>query len=228
MYKDCLVSFSSKGREDYNKNLLELLDSALLHWKGDYLIYSLDHWLNEYKGIKINKGYPKDSLTHEEMPYQFKYALIKEALDKGYNRVVWLDTSFTLVKDITPLFEYGIGMFHNLGHPLYKYISDEALELLEVEHESIYNIEQVWGGALFFDFNKPYVLNKFDEILKHSKDGSFKDGTSNSTGFVAHRHDQSVMSVLMRNEQLIPYGKVKIKQHYLNGEYGNDCYIVYG
>lgn len=231
--KDCLVSFSSKGRGDYNKGLLRLIDSAKEHWKGDILCYSPDHPLTEYKGVKINKGLPEPknirSYPHAEMPYQFKFALIQEAVEKGYDRIVWLDTTMIINKDLTPLFgNYGISVFHNLGHPLNKYISDHACSLLGVNDEIILNMDQIWGGALLFDFTVRNCFTVFQELKKFSVNGSFKDGGSKRPGFVAHRHDQAVMSVLMNGKcDLYPYGKIAAYEHYLNKEYGDDIYLIY-
>lgn len=230
--KDCLVSFSSKGREDYNKKLLRLLDSAKLNWKGDYLIYSTDHELEEYKGIKINKGLPVPksikSFSHSEMPYQFKIALIEEAREKGYDRIVWLDSSMIIKKDITELFgDKGISVFHNLGHPLYKYISDKAVELLNINEEDLESIPQIWGGALLFDFTNDNAVNVFEKIKNHSVNGSFNEGKSNREGFIAHRHDQAIMSVLVHNKcNMHPYGTIVCPPHDVTLEYGNNHYLI--
>lgn len=230
--KDCLVSFSSKGREDYNKGLLRLIDTAAEHWKGDVLVYSPDHELSEYRGVKIHKGWPEpvsiSSFKHEEMPYQFKIALIQQARELGYERIVWLDSSMVIKKDITPLFcSSGIGVFHNLGHPLYKYISDDAVRLLGISDIKLQKIEQIWGGALFFDFTKENACDVFDRMMWHSTDGSFREGISARDGFVAHRHDQAVMSVLVHDKcDMYPYGKIKCPPHDTNGEYGDDVYLV--
>lgn len=231
--KDCLVSFSSKGREDYNKGLLRLIDSALVNWKGDMLLYSPDHSLSEYKGVKINKGLPQPKLipsfSHSDMPYQFKIALIQEAIEKGYERIVWLDTTMIINKDLTPLFgNNGITVFDNLGHPLSKYISDDACRLLEVNDEMILKMHQIWGGALLFDFTKNNCVKVFERIKAHSLNGSFKNGVSRRFGFVAHRHDQAVMSVLMSDKcDLQPYGKIVCHPHEVTHAYGDDIYIIY-
>ena len=240
--KSILLSYASKGREDYRNGMLSLIDSALLHWKGDMKMYSPDHWLEEYKGVKITKEMPDDMLPHSEMPYQFKSAMIHDALKSGYERIVWLDTSITINKDLTPLFddELGITCFHNLGHPLKNYISDDALKLLgnpQLEDVSINNgivtvtdlIPQIWGGALLFNFKNMNTHGLFKDIQYFSTNGSFKDGGSTRKGFVAHRHDQAVMSVLLHNKcNLQPYGKIALKQHAISGEYGNDIYLIYG
>ncbi len=230
--KDCLISFSSKGREDYNRGLLRLIDSALEHWKGDVLMYSPDHELIEYKGVKIHKGWPEpksvESFTHSEMPYQFKIALIQQAIELGYERIVWLDSSFVIKKDLTPLFdETGISVFHNLGHPLYKYISDEAVKNLGITEDELKEIPQIWGGALLFDFTKQNTIDVFEKMKHFSVDGSFSEGKSIRDGFIAHRHDQAVMSVLVYGRcKMHPYGKVKCPPHDTNGEYGDDVYLI--
>lgn len=238
---DVLVSFSSNGREDYNKRLLRLMDSAKLHWKGDVLVYSPDHPLAAYNDWPIHHGWPQSRnlppLTHAEMPYYFKYALIQHARELGYQRIVWLDTSMLLLQDITPLFDGpGVTVFDNLGHPLYKYISDEAWELArrhvaydETGLPTFNDIPQIWGGAQFWDFTKTLAKMCWLDVLEFAQNGTFKDGTSRRPNFVAHRHDQAVLSVLLHNRcRLLPYGYIKTREHIHSHEYGNNPYILYG
>ena len=239
--KDVLVSFSSKGREDYNQRLLRLMDSAKIHWKGDMLVYSPDHPLPAYNDWPIHRAWPDSqalpALTHEQMPYYFKYALIQHARELGYERIVWLDTSMLLLQDITPLFEGpGVTVFDNLGHPLYKYISDDAWELVRRhvtynanELPVFDNIPQIWGGAQFWDFTKPLAVEIWSEVMAFAANGSFKDGPSRRPHFIAHRHDQAVLSVLLHNRcRLLPYGYIKTREHIHSHEYGNNPYILYG
>lgn len=235
--KDVIVSFASKGREPYNQYLLRLIDSCIDHWRGDVLVYSPDHDLETYRGVTIHKGWPQpkgvQSFTHAEMPYQFKTALIQEAHEKGYERVIWLDSSMVLKKDLTPLFDMdarGIFTFENLGHPTWKYLSDSAEEMLTRDgyiHQNLYKIPQIWGGAFGIDFTKPGVYATFSELCKYSVNGSFKDGQSKRPGFIAHRHDQAVMSLLFYNHaKMLPYGQILCPPHDRTGEYGTDPYLI--
>lgn len=236
--KDVIVSFSSNGRDLYNKSLLRLIDSVVIHWRGDMLVYSPDHWLDEYKGIKINKGWPQPkgvkSFTHSEMPYQFKTALIQEALELGYERIIWLDSSMQLCKDLTPLFDNPITVFHNLGHPTYKYLSDDALQMLLAVLPSYFEIsdlkliDQIWGGAFALNFNHVDATGFFNDLKEFSVNGSFKDGPSSREGFVAHRHDQAVMSVLLKQFEhaMLPYGEILCPPHDRTGEYGTNPYLI--
>lgn len=247
--KDVICSFASKGREDYRKSLLRLIDSVKEHWSGDMLVYSPDHWLDEYKCIKIRKGWPQPkgikSLTHAEMPYQFKTALIQEALEMGYERIIWLDSSMQLKKDLTPLFDgvNGMTFFENLGHPTWKYLSDNALEILlsdgfvaskwdgsgtVIDPVSFEKIAQIWGGAFALNFQELAAPSFFRNLKEYSLNGSFKEGGSKRPGFITHRHDQAVMSVLLSDWQytMLPYGQILCPPHDRTGEYGNDPYLV--
>lgn len=234
--KDVILSFATKGRENYNGMLLRLIDSCIEHWKGDLLIYSPDHELSEYRGVTIHKGWPDPvgikSYTHAEMPYQFKTALIQKAIELGYQRIIWLDSSMQLKKDLTPLFECktGITTFENLGHPTWKYLSDKAAFLLFGRQdyiEYLKNIPQIWGGAFALDLNKATATGFWSDLKEYSTNGSFKESGSERTGFIAHRHDQSVMSVLVHTlSNMLPYGQILCPPHDKTGEYGNDPYLV--
>lgn len=234
--KDVIVSFSSNGREPYNKYLLRLIDSCVDLWPGDMLVYSPDHEFDEYRGVTIRKGWPKPYLihghTHAEMPYQFKVAMIQLALEKGYERIIWLDSSMQLKKDLTPLFDglSGVTMFHNLGHDTYKYLSDDAAGKLFIDDHELRSIPQVWGGAFALDFSKEKCNLFFETLKDYSLNGSFKDGGSRRPSFVAHRHDQAVMSVLFHRitggYDMLPYGHILCPPHDRTGEYGTDPYLV--
>lgn len=234
--KDVIVSFATKGRENYQGMLLRLIDSCKEHWKGDLLIYSPDHDLWMYRDVQIHHSWPDpegiQSFTHKDMPYQFKTALIQKAIELGYERIIWLDSSMQLKKDLTPLFNpiSGVTMFENLGHPTWKYLSDEATALLKVSEEHLAFIPQVWGGAFSLDLTNEIAVNFFEKVKEFSVNGSFKDGTSKRGGFVAHRHDQSVMSVLFQRycagDALLPYGQILCPPHDTTGEYGTDPYLV--
>lgn len=234
--KDVIVSFSTKGRENYNGMLLRLIDSCLEHWKGDLLIYSPDHELSEYRGVTIHKGWPDPlgikSYTHTEMPYQFKTALIQKAVELGYERIIWLDSSMQLKKDLRTLLDdstTGVVTFENLGHPTWKYLSSNAELLLKIDgyKHDVHEIPQIWGGAFMLDLTKKNALEIFYTLKLFSINGSFLDRGNSKNGFIAHRHDQSVMSVIMYKKcDMWPYGEILCPPHDKTGEYGNDPYLI--
>jgi hypothetical protein len=193
-----------------------------------------------YRDVPIHHSWPDpegiQSFTHKDMPYQFKTALIQKAIELGYERIIWLDSSMQLKKDLTPLFDHwsGITVFENLGHPVYKYLSDSAEEMLKekgfvntgIGALDIENKIQIWGGAFALDLTKEEAKVFFERLKEFSLNGSFKDGTSKRPGFIAHRHDQAVMSLLLWQYNLLPYGQILCPPHDTTGEYGTDPYLV--
>ncbi len=239
-HKTCVVSFFSRGREDYNARALPLMRSVAANWKYDAIFFSPDFPQDEYAGFKIRRDLnPKafNYRTHKEVPYKFKLSCIQIAREEGYEKILWLDTTMTLLegKDVVDLLnqsEKGIVAFHNLGHPTHKYISDRAVENLGISEEDLLKAEPSWGGAFMIDFTNPAAVAIWDEIVKQSETvGTFEDGGSIRPGFVAHRHDQVAMSVIFwrHGVKLFPYGKIIQRIHLKEPfEYGNDAYIVYG
>jgi hypothetical protein len=222
--KTLLISYASKGREDYHKGLLRLIDSALL-FDLDIRVYSPDMAIDSYKGVPILR----DSVTpHSEVPYKFKFELIRKAVNDGYKRIVWLDSSLIIKKDLNELF-IGAGFcFDNLGHPLCKYISDKSQSNLWLSDSDLLEIPQVWGGAFGLNFNYDISYKVLEDIIKQSELGSFNEGTSARHGFVAHRHDQAVMSVLFNRHgiKMYDYGFITTASHCFEPyEYGNHAYI---
>jgi hypothetical protein len=96
---------------------------------------------------------------------------------------------------------------------------------INLDDENLKTIKQIWGGAMGFNFNNGFVETLFVRILNQIKLGSFNDGGSTREGFVAHRHDQAVLSALAYKDglQLFPYGVIAAKN-----DINEKTYIVYG
>lgn len=210
--KDLIICLAVNGRENYQEKLMRL-EESLFDWQGD---------------IRIFRNYPEGCRTQQEVPYAFKYDLINQARQDGYTRIFWLDSIMRLIagKNISKLLdeaEHGIVAFHNLGHDLEKYINDTAIKNLGIE--SLEGIKQTWGGALAFDFTKDTACYVFDEIIKHIELGSFNNDNTQRENFIAHRHDQAVISYLLHTYgvKLLPYGVIAAKK-----DVTNETYIIYG
>jgi hypothetical protein len=203
--KDLIISLAVDGRERYSQKVQGLEDSIAKHWDGD---------------VRIYKEFPEWCTPHKEIPYAFKYDLIEQAWKEGYRRIFWVDSSIRLLKNPKILLDFsdGIVAFHNLGHNLYpRWINDTAIKNLEATDINE-NVMQLWGGCVFWDFNKELAQEIFDEMRWHISIGSFEDDTTDRRGFVAHRNDQAVLSWLLhkRNIPLLPYGIIAGKQHITN------------
>ena len=232
--KTVIVSFSCRGRENYNKGTLRLIDSCkACNYEGDYMFQQVDGETHEHNGVAIKQGsYPQPKMfhcnTHQEVPYMFKLGMIQLAREAGYEKIVWVDSSVCLAKPPAELLEaakeIGVVSFDCLGHPLWNWITDAALEKLQITEEELKTMPQIMAGCLVFDFSNPVAVEVFEEWLKHAQDGvSFIDGTSNREGFRAHRHDQAVLSAILnkRGIKSLPYNHMVQEVHANNLEYGD-------
>lgn len=243
MSEKVIVSFASKGREDYNASQLRLIKSCISSgWDGSYLIRSYDGYCDNYLGVDIKLGsYPitkKYGLcnNHAEVPWGFKPNIIQEAIESGYKQIVWCDSTIRMIKDIAPLLELakerGVVAFDNLGHELKNWISDVALEHLHITEKELIenNIKQIMACCIIFDVSTMKGASIFEEWMELSRDGvSFQNGyISNRQGFVASRHDQACLSGILWKYKvpLEPYGKLVYPPHDKSGEYGNDIYFI--
>lgn len=211
VYRTVLLSLAIDGREKYTEKSIALQDSIARNWPYD---------------VRLYRSYPDYCTPHNIIPYKFKFDLINQARLDGYNRVVWLDSSIRVIKNPVELFgEHGIIAFDNIGHPLWKYISDKARINLVLNEGQLKVIPQTWGGAIGFDFTRDIACEIFGEICRQSTMGSFEDGGSRRVGFVSHRHDQAVMScIFWKNKyQLIPYGNIAAK-----ADKTEQTYLQYG
>lgn len=239
--KKVVVSWASMGRENYPAAQLRLIKSCVnAGWDGDYIMQSLDGYCDNYMGVPIELGrYPQSIKyplhnNHAEIPYGFKPTLIQEAYEKGYEQIVWCDSTIRMAKNINPLLEIaserGVVAFDNLGHPLKNWISDIALQMLDITEEQLQDIKQIMACVIIFDLSNPVGMKIFTEWMTRAHDGfSFQNGYgSTRKGFVAPRHDQACLSGILwkHNIELLPYGKLVYPPHDKTLEYGDDFYFI--
>lgn len=236
----CIVSFASTGRENYPKGQLRLIKSINESgWDGGLIMKCLDGYVDEYLGRKIELGsYPKSEkysrdVNHESVPYGFKVDLIQEARERGYEQIIWCDSTILIDKypndTLAHAAEHGVAAFHNLGHDLYKYCSDIALERQGVSEEELMTIPQIMACCVAFDFNSPKGEEAFKMWMDASWDGvSFQNYGSEREGFITHKHDQSCLSLILWKLKipLLPYGKLVYHPHDITSEYGNNFEII--
>lgn len=237
--KKAIVSFSNQGRENYNQAMLGMIKSAINSgWDGDFFLRSSDGYVDEYLSAKIQLGsFPKtrsygESYPQASVPYQFKPFLIQEARDAGYDVVVWVDSTVRIESDLTPVIELaaekGIVAYLNEDHPLYKWTSDYAVDRTRITEDQLKEIPQIMACAIVFDFRNPKCVAAFDEWILLSTDGvSFQNYTSEREGFVAHRNDQSILSITMWKNGIgvEPYGGLCYYPHNVTKEYGEHVYF---
>lgn len=236
-----IVSFASAGRENYNKAQLRLIRSCVqAGWKGTYLMRSLDGFVDKYDGVDISTGsYPVTQMygvcpDHAGVPFGFKPAIILEALEKGFKKIIWCDSTIVMARDIAGLLRYaekhGIAAFDNLGYPLLNWMSDYQQERLGISNEDLWVAKQIMACCIVFDFTNPITQVIFDKWIEASRDGvSFQNYGSQRRGFVATRHDQSFLSGLLHMYKipLLKYGNLVYEPHDKEPfEYGDKFYFI--
>jgi hypothetical protein len=224
-----LISFASKGREDYNKAQRRNIDCAKRNFECDFLYYSLDSSILEHNGIEIHSGLPTECPSHQDVPYGFKPYLFREAYLLGYRQIMWLDSTMMVLRDLTPIFDMmkknGVVAFHNEGHPLYKWISQKAIANTGVSLSKV--TYQIMACALGFDLSHPMGKKVFKEWLALSRDGeSFQNNPCLNPNY-HHRHDQACLSALLWKIpfKLLPYGYLVYEAH-SDGYEGRPIYLM--
>lgn len=192
------VSFKEKYIEAQNRlkdSIKELYpDSTLLFW-SDQL--------------------PQGSKPFGQSLYGFKVHAIQEAINKGFKKIVWLDSCAIIKKPLTSLLELASknGLIAVKDEQkLFRYISNDLLNLTG-------EISKDWnlvGGSLYiFDLDNEMGKKIFDEwkdlenrgyfgtqemIMKERNDGIDKCG---------HRMDETCMAYLMYKNGLTPLNHIE-------------------
>lgn len=83
---------------------------------------------------------------------------------------------------------------------------------------------QIQGGILFLVANQytRMIINSWESLLSESNVHYFDDSSSilpNHTGFLEHRHDQSILSLLLKSEH---YYSLSVEQHFGTADANQD------
>lgn len=239
MGKQCIVNFFSTGREDYKAGTERMLTSAIRNgFKGDILVFSPDFENDDLietpigsKVISI-KGYPVtkefgECKPHKEQPYMFKSYVIQYAKEQGYDEVLWCDSSTFICKNPEHYFELsreiGVVCFDNQGCLESTWTADDCLEQMGCSIEYARTFFEVEAFVMLFNFKHERAHKVFDDYIKYSSDGICLLGKSGSIrpDFTAHRHDQSILSYVLRKHYGLPinYGGWVINQDFFSGKW---------
>jgi len=192
--KKIVVNFAKDGREHYIRGAVRL-GKSLKETNPDVLFMS---YIDEY---------PNGCPTHEQVPYAFKYHCMQK--EWGYaDLLLWLDASVVVKRSMTPIWDHiqrhGVFIVENQGMYESVYTSVDCLRMLGCSWERARDMVQCCGGVVGFDTHDPRAKAVFNRMLALSKDGVSFQGKSGSTApeFVAHRHDQSCLTVVAHDAQL--------------------------
>lgn len=186
--KACIVSV---GIGDWYGAGIDRLERSLIYhgWAGDILTWK--DWPNE--------KYGRGSI------YNVKAAAFDEAIQKGYDHIMWLDASVWALKDPMTVFD----KISSVGHFTVKngfngaqICSDKCLEYFGVDRNTAESYPSCAAGLMGFNLRNQRSKDFMDKWLKACQDGMFEgshqhDNQSTDPRFMFYRHDQSCATIIM-------------------------------
>lgn len=172
-----------------------------------------DHILSQKKG----GGY-----------WLWKPYLIKKTLDlvEEGEYIIYLDSGSLLIRNVNHLIskleesKQDVMVF-SLPLTEYQWTKRDAFKLMECDIDEFVNSNQRLGGYIIIKKSK-FSEDFINELLDYSCDDRIitdKDnelGFSNYSNFIAHRHDQSVLSLLSKKWDIKPFQDPSEYRDYVN------------
>lgn len=190
--KQCIISFATLTG-NYIHGISRLSESLRNNFDGDFLAFI---------GEATCGAEP-----HADNPYNFKIHCIQRAIDAGYEKILWLDSSCFAIRPIQPIFdhiaEHGYIM-QDAGHYIGTWTNDRALDWFAYSRDEAMQIK-MYGNAGFLglDFSNPTAQCFFEQWTMTMKAGLFKGAWHNNDKTesqdercTGHRHDMSLGSII--------------------------------
>lgn len=171
---------------------IDRLKNSLVHhgFAGDTLF-----WQTEY---------PPNSEHHNDNPYAFKIAAIQEAINRNYDHLMWLDSSFWCIKNCMPLFDIisdnGVFGFRT-GYNCAQTCSDKALEWAGFTRDEAEQLPEIASGMVGLRLSNPNGKKVWDLWKEGCELGLFKNNRNHDTNdsadprMIHARQDQSIFSL---------------------------------
>ena len=156
------------------------------------------------------------SKLHNEVPYQFKAFSIEKARQEFGGLILWCDSPVYAKKNIDAVFKYieknGFLFFDNIGYSVGDYTSDICLKYFAIDRNQAFEIQMVMACVMGFDFSNPKANEIFEEYLQLAKEEETYMGSwtnvnaevSSDLRCKGHRHDQSVISLILHKHGIKP------------------------
>lgn len=200
--KFCIVNYADGVFLRGQKRLKESLVSC--GYTGDFLFLS----------DSDKERFP----LHEDSPWAFKPLAIREAFSKGYEYVLWLDSSIICIRNPKQVFSKIMNQgfyFVTLNNDSFgEWCSDYALEELGIGREESYTFDELNAAIVGFNKNNGTACDILDEWCSFALSGKAFRGLPKEYELAAtfnnnnkqcstdirvkgHRHDQTVLSYLV-------------------------------
>jgi hypothetical protein len=205
----------------HGKNLEQLASyNKTSKIKKDYCVVTFGKGYNFERGVDRLKQrcnelsipffgfteYPEGCPTHEVSPFAFKFFCIRNVLQKGYKKILWLDSSVIIKRDISDVFEHITNKkyFFIYNHSLGPFCHDKALTTLGITREESFQLPCLQATNFGLNFNDKRSLTLLNTMLALAVDGITFPGPHNNNErkaskdprVLGHRHEQTAMSVV--------------------------------
>lgn len=137
--------------------------------------------------------YPPHCPTHKHTPYAFKPYAFGYALMKGYDQVLWLDSSVMLCKPLTQIWDWIDAdgyCFGNDGWFVGQWCNDAGLETMGLTRDEAWKVPlmdgKLIGLNLRSEVGRSFLRRWFDYCDKGVFNGNWQD----------HRHDITAGAVI--------------------------------
>lgn len=160
---------------------------------------------NGYEGaLMTSNQIPEGSETHQKNPYAFKVKAIENALNAGYTKVFWMDSSIYSQVNPNHIFdivnEKGYYFVKN-GYSIGQETNDFCLNWFGVSRDKAMEMPQIASGFWGLDFERDMSWEIFNKWRDACDKGCFKGDRnhnkkdSEDPRFLWHRQDQSALSL---------------------------------
>lgn len=159
----------------------------------------------------------KNDYFDSSCPYTVKAAILKQTINDGFDKILWVDCSVWLHQNPQPIFDIieKEGYFiMDSGYNCAQTISDNALQLANITRDEAELIPEAWSCIFGVNLNHPKGLKIAEDFLHLCEIGVFKgsrehDNQSKDPRFKFHRQDQSALSIAAHwsNAKLTPNTK---------------------
>lgn len=202
--KRCVINFAKDGRERYEYGQNRLLESLK----------------NETADRIFTKEYPVGCPEMTEVSHAFKMYMFKEAFNKGYESVLWVDASIVVLKDLEYIWNCiendGYFFINNPGCLQVTWASEKQLLSMQCTIEEAERFCQCRSSIVGLSRKNEHLIDYMIELSKIDNGIAFNgDNESGSPLFKDPRHDQAVFSWIIHRDRLYKH------PHYL-GRYTSE------
>ena len=151
---------------------------------------------------------PSSSKPFLDSLYGFKVHAIQDAINLGYEKILWLDPAMILMDAIDVLFSHPLVAIRD-ENMLSTYISNAYLEYSgytrnQLEFE---NVHLVGGSLYYFDMSDKMVRTVFKGWASDERHGWFGSQEQEASEQLnGHRADESCMAMTMQQNGIYPVG----------------------